>query len=216
MTPDLFEREGGEGAVEVLRPQVALLRGFALQREAAVLDAIGAVVLRAPFRHMVTPGGFRMSVAMTNCGELGWVSDRSGYRYEAIDPISGRNWPPMPACFANLAEESAAAAGFPAFVPDACLINRYEVGSRLSLHQDKDERDFSAPIVSVSLGVPATFQLGGLRRNDRPQRVPVRHGDILVWGGRARLLYHGVLPLKPGHHAILGGHRVNLTFRKAH
>lgn len=215
MSLDLLEREGDESAVEVLQPDVVLLHGFALPTEAAILAAIDAVVRQAPFRHMLTPGGLRMSVAMTNCGELGWVSDRSGYRYQAFDPISGAKWPPMPACVRDLAAESAALAGFPAFVPDACLVNRYEAGSRLSLHQDKDERDFSAPIVSVSLGVAAVFQLGGAQRTDRAQRVPVRHGDVLVWGGRARLLYHGVLPLKPGHHASFGEHRVNLTCRKA-
>lgn len=216
MSLDLREREdGGDTAFEVLRPDVVLLHGFALQTEAAILSAIAAVVRQAPFRHMLTPGGLRMSVAMTNCGELGWVSDRSGYRYQAFDPISGAKWPPMPACLRDLAAESAARAGFPAFVPDACLVNRYEAGSRLSLHQDKDERDFSAPIVSVSLGVAAVFQLGGARRTDRAQRVPVRHGDVLVWGGGARLLYHGVLPLKRGQHAAFGDHRVNLTCRKA-
>lgn len=216
MSLDPLERNGGgESAVEVLRPDVVRLRGFAMQWEPAILAAVDGVARQAPFRHMVTPGGFRMSVAMTNCGELGWVSDRTGYRYEAFDPISGAKWPPMPACLLDLAAQSAACAGFQKFVPDACLVNRYETGSRLSLHQDKDERDFSAPIVSVSLGVSAVFQLGGLRRTDRAQRVPVRHGDVLVWGGRARLLYHGVLPLKPGRHSMLGEHRVNLTFRKA-
>jgi alkylated DNA repair protein (DNA oxidative demethylase) len=192
-----------------------LLRGFALRDDGAYLDALQAVTAQAPFRHMVTAGGLRMSVAMTNCGALGWVSDRTGYRYDALDPQSGKTWPPMPSCFLNLAKDSAARAGYSDFLPDACLINRYELGARLSLHQDKDERDFSAPIVSVSLGVPAVFQLGGHHRADRPMRVPVEHGDVIVWGGGARLLYHGVMPLKAGHHSILGGHRVNLTFRKA-
>jgi len=202
-------------SVVELRPGAVLLRGFALRDDGAYLDALRAVTAQAPFRHMVTAGGLRMSVAMTNCGALGWVSDRTGYRYDAIDPESGEKWPPMPSCFLNLAQDSAARAGYSDFLPDACLINRYEVGARLSLHQDKDERDFSAPIVSVSLGVPAVFQLGGPHRADRPMRVTVQHGDVIVWGGGARLLYHGVMPLKAGHHSILGGHRVNLTFRKA-
>jgi DNA oxidative demethylase len=202
-------------SVDELRPGAVLLRGFALRDDGAYLDALHAVTAQAPFRHMVTAGGLRMSVAMTNCGALGWVSDRTGYRYDAIDPQSGKKWPPMPGCFLNLAQDSSARAGYSDFLPDACLINRYEVGARLSLHQDKDERDFSAPIVSVSLGVPAVFQLGGPHRADRPMRVPVQHGDVIVWGGGARLLYHGVMPLKAGHHSILGGHRVNLTFRKA-
>src|SRR3989441_52300 len=169
----------------------------------------------APFRHMVTPGGYRMSVAMTNCGAAGWVTDRTGYRYDSHDPQTGRPWPAMPDVFADLAAQAAARAGFDGFAPDACLINRYEPGARLSLHQDKNERDFSAPIVSVSLGLPAVFLLGGLRRADTPGRVPLVHGDVVVWGGPARLRYHGVLPLEAGHHLLMGGHRINLTFRRA-
>jgi DNA oxidative demethylase len=164
---------------------------------------------------MVTPSGHRMSVAMTNCGTAGWVTDRTGYRYDSHDPETGRRWPSMPDVFADLAAQAAARAGFDGFAPDACLINRYETGARLSLHQDKDERDFSAPIVSVSLGLPAVFLFGGLRRADSPRRVPLAHGDVVVWGGPARLLYHGVLPLEAGHHPLTGGHRINLTFRRA-
>jgi alkylated DNA repair protein (DNA oxidative demethylase) len=156
-----------------------------------------------------------MSVAMTNAGPLGWVSDRRGYRYDPIDPDSGRPWPPMPAVFLQLADAAAAHAGFTGFVPDACLLNRYEAGARLSLHQDRDERDLGQPIVSVSLGIPAVFLFGGLQRADRPQRVPLAHGDVVVWGGPARLRYHGVLPLKPHHHPLLGETRINLTFRRA-
>jgi len=156
-----------------------------------------------------------MSVAMTNCGAAGWVTDRTGYRYDSHDPQTGRRWPAMPDVFADLAAQAAARAGFDGFAPDACLINRYEPGARLSLHQDKNERDFSAPIVSVSLGLPAVFLLGGLRRADTPRRVPLAHGDVVVWGGPARLRYHGVLPLEAGHHLLMGGHRINLTFRRA-
>jgi len=200
---------------EDLVPGALILRGFALPDEAAHLDALIRVTASAPFRHMVTPGGFRMSVAMTNCGSLGWITDRTGYRYDAVDPDSGQTWPDMPASFLTLAKTAAAEAGFRGFVPDACLINRYETGARLSLHQDRNERDFSAPIVSVSLGVPAVFLFGGLKRADKTRRVPVMHGDVIVWGGPARLRYHGVMPLKEGHHPLLGGYRVNLTFRKA-
>jgi alkylated DNA repair protein (DNA oxidative demethylase) len=200
---------------EAIAPGAFMLGGFALSNEAAILDALREVTAKAPFRHMVTPGGFRMSVAMTNCGTLGWITDRTGYRYDAIDPESGRKWPAMPAAFLTLAKSAAVEAGFEGFVPDACLINRYEVGARLSLHQDKDEMDYSAPIVSVSLGVPATFLFGGLKRTDKTKRVPVIHGDVIVWGGPARLRYHGVLALKAGEHPLLGGYRVNLTFRKA-
>jgi alkylated DNA repair protein (DNA oxidative demethylase) len=216
MTMSLFDHtERAEPYKKKLCLGAFVLRGFALPQEVSLLNAVHEVGARAPFRHMVTPGGFRMSVAMTNCGSLGWITDRTGYRYDAIDPESGKGWPPMPSCFLKLARNAAVEAGFPDFAPDACLINRYEVGTKLSLHQDKDERDFSAPIVSVSLGVPATFLFGGLNRADKTKRVPVTHGDVVVWGGPARLRYHGVLPLKEGNHLLLGKHRVNLTFRKA-
>jgi alkylated DNA repair protein (DNA oxidative demethylase) len=192
-----------------------LLRGFALPRAPSVLRALDKVVDAAPLRHMVTPGGFRMSVAMTNCGSLGWVTEQSGYRYDALDPLSGAPWPNLPACFSELATAAAAEAGFEAFAPDACLINRYEPGSRLTLHQDKNERDYDAPIVSVSLGIPAVFLFGGLRRSDRPRRVALLHGDVVVWGGPDRLRYHGVMPLRESRHPSLGSCRINLTFRKA-
>ena len=212
MICNLFEVD-----VQVVRlaPGAMLLGGFALGFEAASIPALRRVAEVAPFRHMVTPGGHRMSVAMTNCGAAGWVTDRTGYRYDSHDPQTGRRWPAMPDVFADLAAEAAARAGFEGFAPDACLINRYEPGARLSPHQDKDERDFSAPIVSVSLGLPVVFLLGGLRRADRPRRVPLAHGDLVVWGGHSRLRYHGVLPLEAGHHPVMGGHRINLTFRRA-
>jgi DNA oxidative demethylase len=197
-----------------LGPGAVVLRGFAAN-ETALLSDLEALAARAPFRHMVTPGGYRMSVAMTNCGELGWVSDRSGYRYDLRDPESGRPWPRMPQSFRALAGRAAAEAGFDAFVPDACLVNRYAPGSRLTLHQDRNERDFRAPIVSVSLGLPAVFLFGGLQRKDKAVRVPLEHGDVVVWGGPARMRFHGVLALKPGHHPRLGALRINLTFRKA-
>lgn len=197
----------GEGAL--------LLRGFALANEGALLDALNIILMQAPWRHMITPGGQRMSVAMTNAGELGWLSDRRGYRYEPSDPSTGQAWPAMPPAFLRLAAAAAERAGFRDFAPDACLVNRYEAGTRLSLHQDRDERDFGYPIVSVSLGIPAVFQLGGMQRTDRPQRVPLAHGDVIVWGGPARLRYHGVLPVKPARHAVLGECRINLTLRRA-
>jgi alkylated DNA repair protein (DNA oxidative demethylase) len=156
-----------------------------------------------------------MSVAMTNCGSVGWVSDRKGYRYDPTDPESSKPWPAMPPEFFNLAANAAAAAGFPDFIPDACLVNRYEPGTRLSLHQDRDERDFNAPIVSVSLGLPAVFLFGSLRRSDRPRRIRLTSGDVAVWGGPARLSYHGIAPLADGEHPLTGRRRINLTFRKA-
>jgi alkylated DNA repair protein (DNA oxidative demethylase) len=198
-----------------LGPGAVLLPSFATPDEVALLADLQEVIARAPLRHMITPGGYRMSVAMTNCGALGWVTDRTGYRYDAIDPQSGEPWPRMPASFLRLAAHAATQAGFDRFVPDACLVNRYHPGARLSLHQDRNERDFRAPIVSVSLGIPAVFLFGGAKRADKPARVPLEHGDVVVWGGAARLRYHGVLPLKPAQHPLLGEQRINLTFRKA-
>jgi DNA oxidative demethylase len=200
---------------EELAPGAVVLRGFALGDEAVLMTAIDAVIARAPFRHMQTPGGFRMSVAMSCCGGWGWVTDSTGYRYQDTDPQTGHAWPDMPKALRELAERSAASAGFAGFKPDACLINRYEPGARMSLHQDKNERDYSAPIVSVSLGLPAIFQFGGMARSDKALRVPLTHGDVVVWGAEARLRYHGVMPLKEGLHPLLGAQRINLTFRKA-
>ena len=198
-----------------LCPSAFVLRRFAAPDEDRLRADVQAVSAAAPFRHMQTPGGFRMSVAMTNCGALGWVTDEGGYRYTAIDPDTGRRWPAMPTAFADLAMRAAERAGFARFIPDACLVNRYGMGSRLTLHQDRNERDYDAPIVSVSLGLPATFLFGGVKRSDRVARVPLRHGDVVVWGGPSRLRYHGVAMLKPGRHRLLGDRRINLTFRKA-
>jgi alkylated DNA repair protein (DNA oxidative demethylase) len=192
-----------------------VLRGYALDVERELLAAVDAVAGQAPFRRMVTPGGLPMSVEMTNCGDLGWVSDRRGYRYTAIDPATGRRWPPLPEVFAGLAATAAERVGYARFRPDACLVNRYAPGTRLSLHQDRNERDFDAPIVSVSLGVPALFLWGGSRRADPVRRIPLEHGDVVVWGGPARLRYHGVAPLRAREHRCLGPVRVNLTLRRA-
>lgn len=209
---DLFDVEGERLA---LGPGATVLRGRALAIAAIILDEIERIAAAAPFRHMTTPGGFEMSVAMTNCGSVGWVTDRNGYRYDPRDPLTGLPWPAMPKSFVELAGLAAAEAGFPAFAPDACLINRYEPGARLSLHQDKDERDYGHPVVSVSLGLDAGFQFGGLKRSDRPLRVPLHHGDVVVWGGPSRLAYHGVTALKDGNHPAGGRRRYNLTLRKA-
>ena len=216
MTGALFEpTDPVESWPEVLGPGTVLLHGFALAAVPALMDELAGIAASAPFRHMITPSGHRMSVAMTNCGALGWVSDRTGYRYAAHDPESGRSWPPLPARFLQLAHDAAAQTGFTDFVPDACLINRYGPDARMSLHQDRDERDLAAPIVSVSLGLPTAFRWGGLKRQDPARRIPLAHGDVLVWGGPDRLRYHGVLPLEAGHHAALGNQRINLTFRQA-
>lgn len=200
---------------ENLADGAVLLRGFALAHEKDILDAVGGVAGAAPFRHMTTPGGFRMSVAMTNCGAFGWVTDRRGYRYSPVDPETDRPWPELPDSLLNLAETAAQEAGYAEFSPDACLINRYEPGAKMSLHQDKDEKDFTNPIVSVSLGLPATFQFGGLQRNDPVRKFVLHHGDVVVWGGPSRLFYHGILALKDGQHPQLGRYRYNLTLRKA-
>ncbi len=212
MQQSLFDADGGK---EALAPGATLLRGFARKRDLALLAAIDEIAAQAPFRRMMTPGGFEMSVAMTNCGAAGWVTDRTGYRYQAQDPQSGAPWPAMPAGFLALADEAATAAGFATFVPDACLINRYEPGAKLSLHQDKDEADYAHPIVSVSLGLPATFQFGGPKRGDPVRKVALEHGDVVVWGGPSRLFHHGVLTLKSGEHPLTGRRRFNLTLRKA-
>ena len=215
MRRDLFDSSDAAGTAQPLGAGAVVLRGFALADEGALLAALERVIAKAPLRHMETPGGFRMSVAMTNCGQYGWVTDRTGYRYDAADPVSGVPWPKMPAAFSALAARAAAQAGFAGFAPDACLVNRYEPGARLTLHQDRNERDFSAPIVSVSLGIPAVFLFGGARRSDRQKRVALEHGDVVVWGGPARLRYHGVLPLADNRHPLTGRQRFNLTFRKA-
>jgi len=213
--PTVDEQASLAQVSEPLAPGAVVLRCWATAQAPVLLADLGRVLAEAPLRHMVTPGGYRMSVAMTNCGALGWVSDGSGYRYDAADPESGRRWPAMPASFLSLARQAAAEAGFVAFEPDACLVNRYEPGARLTLHQDRNERDFDQPIVSVSLGLPAVFLFGGRKRGDRTRKVPLTHGDVVVWGGSARLNHHGVLTLRDGEHALTGRCRINLTLRRA-
>ncbi len=221
MTLPLFDTDAdtgadaGAGRREVLAPGAVVLRGRVRPEAATLWAQIEEVVRCAPWRRMVTPGGRRMSVAMTNCGPWGWVSDEHGYRYSAVDPLTGGAWPPLPASLHEMAREAAAEAGYAGFAPDACLVNGYEAGNALSLHQDRDERDMNQPIVSVSLGVPAVFLFGGLRRSDPVQRVPLHHGDVVVWGGASRLRYHGVARLRENEHPLLGPRRVNLTLRRA-
>jgi alkylated DNA repair protein (DNA oxidative demethylase) len=200
---------------EQLEPGAFVLRAFAVEEAPALLEAIGHVTQAAPLRQLTTARGWRMSVAMTNCGDVGWLSDHSGYRYDAIDPETNRPWPAIPDVFMHLAGRAASAAAFEGFAPDACLVNRYAPGARLTLHQDRDEQDFAAPIVSVSLGVPATFLWGGAARAVRPRRVRLDHADVVVWGGPARLNFHGIDTLREAHHALTGSARFNLTFRRA-
>ncbi|WJV55996.1 DNA oxidative demethylase AlkB [Prodigiosinella aquatilis] len=217
MTCDLFADEMPRRWTENLAPGAAILHGYVWEQAQTLITLIDEITHASPFRHMVTPGGYTMSVAMTNCGPRGWVTDEHGYRYVAEDPLTAQPWPEMPALFFQLATFAAQAAGFPDFFPDACLINRYDVGSRLSLHQDKDEQDFSQPIVSFSLGLAATFLFGGIKRNDPVHRLLLGHGDVVVWGGASRLYYHAVQSLKNGPlpAGMPGAYRFNLTFRKA-
>jgi alkylated DNA repair protein (DNA oxidative demethylase) len=212
---DLFDRGSAGKSIQGLGEGAALLHGFALEQAAALVATVETIAAAAPFRNMVTPGGFRMSVAMTNCGAAGWITDRKGYRYEPVDPLTSRAWPPMPGLFSELAGSAAEAAGFVEFEPDACLINRYPPEAKLSLHRDENERDLGAPIVSVSLGLPAVFLFGGNTRRDRARRIPLESGDVVVWGGPLRLVYHGVAPLADGAHPLTGNCRFNLTLRKA-
>ncbi|MCO7261630.1 DNA oxidative demethylase AlkB [Dickeya zeae] len=215
MNFELFADEPPERRNETLAPGAVVLRGFAWPQADALLAELETVTQRAPFRHLVTPGGYTMSVAMSNCGPLGWVSDEQGYRYSAQDPLSGQPWPAMPTCFLLLSQAAACEAGYHDFVPDACLINRYAVGAKLSLHQDKDELDLRQPIVSVSLGLSAVFLFGGMKRSDPCQRLTLMHGDVVVWGGPSRLCYHAILPLKRGPlpMGMSDEVRLNLTFR---
>jgi len=215
MQSSLFDDPQQPTRREALGEQTFVLRGFALPWLEEILPALREVLRTAPFRRMETPGGHTMSVALSNCGQFGWSTDTRGYRYVSDDPLTGRPWPALPDVLHTLAREAAAAVGFDDFSPDACLLNRYVPGAKMSLHQDRDERDYGAPIVSVSLGLAAMFQLGGLQRSDRPLRVPLLHGDVMVWSGVDRLRFHGVLPLKEGVHPVMGPQRINFTLRKA-
>jgi alkylated DNA repair protein (DNA oxidative demethylase) len=216
VTGDLFAALPREPDIESITEGASLLRAFVSDEEAAALvAAIDTVLAHSPLRNMQTPGGFRMSVAMSNCGQFGWVTDRRGYRYQTLDPVTGQRWPDMPPAFGALAQRAAEAAGFAPFLPDACLVNRYDPGARMSLHQDRNEEDMQQPIVSVSLGLPATFLFGGMERSDKPQRMRLESGDVVVWGGPARLAFHGVDVLRDGDHPLTGRCRYNLTFRRA-
>ncbi|PSO17995.1 DNA oxidative demethylase AlkB [Bradyrhizobium sp. MOS003] len=215
MTADLFDSVAeAQPSREEIADGAVLLRGFVKPIDTELIAAVRAIVAQSPFRRMTTPNGHLMSVAMTNCGERGWITDHTGYRYDPIDPRTAAPWPEMPPVLRDLARGAAEQGGFQNFAPDACLVNRYEPGTRLSLHQDKDELDYSAPIVSVSLGLPATFLFGGMARSDKPRRFRLVHGDVVVWGGASRLAYHGVAPLAEGEHPLLGRKRINLTFRR--
>ena len=201
-----------------LAPGAVLMRGFALDGDVELLQAVESVLAQAPPRHWQTPGGGTMSVATTRCGPVGWVPDESdgdgGGHYVAQHPRTGQPWPAMPACLMDFALCAANEAGYPQFVPDSCLINHYVPGAKLGLHQDKYEIDLHAPIVSLSLGLPAVFLFGGFARSDRTQRYRLVHGDVVVWGGPSRLRFHGVLPVADGTHALVGRRRLNVTFRK--
>ena len=216
MNLDLFDvSNNGESWVETITDDAVVLRQFLVNRSDELAEAIAAVEAQAPFRQMKTPGGFTMSAALTGCGDYGWVSDRRGYRYSKVDPLTEQPWPEMPKLLKDIGSECALKVGYADYHPDACLINRYAPGAKMSLHQDKDEKDFTAPIVSISLGVPATFLFGGLQRSDKTLKVPVMHGDVVVWGGTSRLFFHGVSPIKADYHPFWGDSRINITFRVA-
>ncbi|PWQ97950.1 DNA oxidative demethylase AlkB [Leucothrix arctica] len=216
MNYDLFDNDNsGEYWTEGICDGAVVLRQFATNTAPELISVINLITQQSPFRHMKTTGGYTMSAALSGCGSLGWISDHAGYRYSAIDPTTGLSWPEMPAVLFELAQKAAAEAGYDNFTPDACLINRYKVGAKMSLHQDKDEQDFSAPIVSVSLGLPATFLFGGKQRSDKTIKVPLTHGDVVVWGGEVRKNFHGILPIKADSHLLLGEERINITFRVA-
>ena len=204
--PDLDAVTIGPGAV--------LYRGVVVAQADELLKSVKEVVTQSPFRRVVTPMGKPMSVEMTNCGDVGWVSDPSGYRYEQIDPVTGCAWPVMPQRFREVAHVCAFRAGYEGFHPDACLINRYSAGSKMGLHQDRDEMDFSQPIVSVSLGLPITFNFGGYSRTSPTIKIRLQHGDAVVFGGESRLAFHGVGTLRRGEHPLTGNYRFNLTFRR--
>lgn len=214
-TADLFDTPTSTACTEVLAQDAVVLRGFALSLAPQIYAAIEQVLTRAPWRRLLTPGGKPMAVETSNCGTAGWISDRRGYRYSTSDPLTGEPWPTLPAVMQDLAVTAAASGGFADFAPDACLINRYAIGAGMGLHQDRDEQDFMAPIVSVSLGLPARFRFGGLQRSDPVRSVVLQHGDVVVWGGRSRLAFHGITPLRAGEHPLTGSCRINLTFRKA-
>lgn len=213
MNLDLFDTL--PTGLERIGAQSVVLRQFASPMQHELITAIDEISLQAPFRHMLTPGGYTMSAAMTSCGALGWITDRQGYRYQSVDPLTGKRWPAMPQVFQALAQQAARMAGFEHFQPDSCLINVYCVGAKMSLHQDKNEKDMTQPVVSVSLGMTATFLFGGFQRQDNTQKIVLQHGDVVVWGGVDRLRYHGILPLKPACHLLLGERRINFTFRQA-
>lgn len=215
MNLDLFSFLEKEAYSEQIAPDAVILHGFARPTVSALLVDLKQIIIKAPLRHMLTPSGFIMSVAMTNCGQYGWISERKGYRYDSIDPLSGQKWPAMPTSFFKTAILAAKEAGFPDFNPDACLINKYSPQAKLSLHQDKDEKNLDAPIVSLSLGIPALFLFGGLERREKTNKFLLEHADVVVWGGVSRLAYHGILPLKEAHHPLLGNCRINLTFRQS-
>jgi DNA oxidative demethylase len=198
----------------VLAPGALLMRGFGRDDDVDILQAVESVIAQAPLRHLQTPGGYTMSIQTTRCGSMGWVSEPGGYRYAPSNPSTRAPWPAMPQCLLDFAVRAATEAGYPDFVPDSCMINQYLPGNKLGLHQDRDERDLRAPVVSLSLGLPAIFLFGGLQRTGKTQRYRLAHGDVVVWGGPSRLAFHGVLPVADGDHALVGRRRVNVTFRK--
>lgn len=211
---DLFSSSEDSGGRHEIAEDAYLLPGYATSQAIELCSAIDTVLLQSPLRHYQTRMGL-MSVGMSCCGALGWVADTRGYRYSALDPNNGQPWPGLPDSIRNLAQSAASDCGFDGFEPDACLINEYQLGAKMGLHQDRDERDMRWPIVSISLGMTAQFQFGGATRRAPVHRFDLVHGDVLVWGGRTRLNFHGVAPLDGSPHPLLGARRWNLTLRRA-
>jgi len=207
---NLFSQLVAEPTHEEIFPGAVLMRSLALPQDNEFFTAAEAIIAARPLHHTTTPSGLPMGVMVTDCGD----SRAFANRWDTANPERMRLWPPMPPLLRDFAIRCAVRSGFPQFRPDACHINRYQAGTKLGLHQDRHECDWTQPIVSLSFGLECIFLLGGLQRTDKPRRILLEHGDVIVWGGPSRMRFHGVQPLKPGHHPLTGPYRYNLTFRK--
>jgi len=207
---NLFSQLAAEPTHEEIFPGATLMRGLAQAQDGEFLEAMQGVLSAAPLHHATTPTGLPMGVMVSDCG----TPEAFRRRWDPANPAVRQMWPPMPRALLDFSLRCAVRAGFPLFRPDTCHVNRYQAGTKLGLHQDRHECDMSQPIVSVSFGLECVFLLGGLERTDSPKRILLEHGDVIVWGGPSRMRFHGVQPLKPGHHPLTGPYRYNLTFRK--
>lgn len=210
--PDLFSNN--RPPIEEIYPDLFVLANFVDTNPLMV--QVERITKVSPFRKMMTPNGHYTGVALTNCGDFGWTSDRNEYRYSSSDPLNNQPWLAIPESFKALAKNAAHVAGFKDFEPDACLINQYLIGTKLGSHQDKNEKDFSQPIVSVSIGLSAVFQIFGNQRAGQAINYRLYDGDVVVWGNSARLCYHGVRTLSAAELDPTCQQRINITFRKSH